>query len=159
AVDKANVTIGLREIAQHAASQRIELLREQADVIAAGEQAGKELARFRIAALQDVVVDEPEAAREEGPLACGQPVGGVFGFVAQDEFAIDQESLLNRSKGSADPRVLGGKKADQRDQQETGVELFGTVSLHKAVEVSVETTFTNFGMNFVGEVAPSPSRL
>jgi hypothetical protein len=45
--------------------QRIELFREQAHVIAAREQTGKELARFGIAALQYIIVDEPKAARQE----------------------------------------------------------------------------------------------
>jgi hypothetical protein len=41
AVDKTNVTIGLRKIAQHAAGQRIELFRQQSYVIAAREQTGE----------------------------------------------------------------------------------------------------------------------
>jgi hypothetical protein len=36
--DQTNVTIGLWEIAQHSARQRIELFREQTNVIAAAEQ-------------------------------------------------------------------------------------------------------------------------
>ena len=43
AVDKTNVTIGLRKIAQHAARQRIELFRQQSYVIAAREQTGDSL--------------------------------------------------------------------------------------------------------------------
>ena len=82
------MTIGLWKIAQHTAGQRIKLLREQADVIAAGEQTVEKVARLRVAALQYVIVDEPEAARQESSFACGQAIAGVLGFVAQNEFTL-----------------------------------------------------------------------
>jgi hypothetical protein len=81
--------------------------------------------RFRVAALQHVIVDEPKAARQENFLACGQAVADVFGFVAKNEFTVDQKSILDGPKRSADPGVLGRKKADYRDQQQTGIEPFG----------------------------------
>jgi hypothetical protein len=55
----------LRKIAQHAASQRIDLLGEQTHVIASREQALEKLASVCIAALQYVISDQPEAARQE----------------------------------------------------------------------------------------------
>ena len=151
------MTVGLRKIAQHAAGQRIELFGEQTDVIAAREQTVEQLAGFRIAALQYVVIDEPKAARQESSFTCGQAVAGVFGFVAQNEF-IRRSAVSPRSPeaflGPADR--LGRKKADQRDQQQTGIEPLGAVGLHKAVKVAVETALTDFGMDFVGDLAPSP---
>ena len=66
-----------------------------------------------------------------------QAVADVFGFVAKNEFTVDQKSILDGPKRSADPGVLGRKKADHRDQQQTGIEPFGAVSLHKAVKVAV----------------------
>jgi hypothetical protein len=81
----------------------------------------------------------------------------VFGFVAQNEFTIDQKSILDRPKVSAHPRVLGRKKADDRDQQKAGIDPLGAVGLHKAVKVAVETALAYFGMDFVGDLAPSPS--
>jgi hypothetical protein len=49
------MTIGLWEISQHAAGQRIELFSEQTNVIAARDQALKELPGVRKAPLQDVI--------------------------------------------------------------------------------------------------------
>src|SRR5262252_3257586 len=155
AIDQADVTIGLRKIAQHAAGQRIELFCEQAHVVAASEQTGEQFARLGIAALQYVIVDEPKAARQESSFACGQAVAGVFGLVAQNEFTVDQKSLLDRLKRSADPRVLGRKKADYRDQQQTGIEPLGAIGLHEAVKVAVETALADLGMDLVCDLAPS----
>jgi hypothetical protein len=80
----------------------------------------------------------------------------VFGFIAQNEFTLDQKSILDRAKGSADSRVLRGKKADHRDQQQAGIDPLGAVGLHEAVEVAVETALADFGMDFVRDLAPSP---
>src|SRR5262249_15570964 len=158
-VDQTDVTIGLRKIAQHAPGQRIKFLGEQTHVIAAQEQAGEQLARFRTAALQYVIVDEPKAARKESSFAFGKSVSGVFGCVAKNELTLDQKSILDRPKCSADPRILGRKKADHRDQQQTGIEPLGAVGLHKAVKVAVKTELTDLGLDFVGDFAPSPPRL
>jgi len=109
------VAIGLRKIPQHAAAPRIELFGEQAHVIAAREQTVEQLAGVRIAVLQYVIVDEPEAARQENAFTCGQAIAGIFGFVPQNEFAVDQQSVLDRSKRALDPRIVCGKKADERE--------------------------------------------
>jgi hypothetical protein len=154
------MTISLWEISQHAAGQRIDLFREQADVIAARKQTIEQPARLRIAALQNVIVDEPEAAGQERSFTCGQAVAGVFAFVAQNEFILDQKPILDRPKRSADPRVLGRKEAGgHRDQQQTGIEPLGAVGLHEAVEVAVETALTDLGMDFVGDLALPPDSL
>src|SRR5262249_28356761 len=115
-VDQTHVTIGLRKITQHPARQRTELFREQSHIIAAREQPREQLARICVAALQYIIVDEPKAARQESSFACGQAVAGMFGFVTQNEFTVDQKSILDGTKRSAHPRVLGRKKADYRDQ-------------------------------------------
>jgi hypothetical protein len=51
------MTIGLREIPQHAAAQRVKLFSKQAYIIAAREQPFEYRPSFRIAPLQYVVVD------------------------------------------------------------------------------------------------------
>jgi hypothetical protein len=157
AVDQTDVAIGLRKIAKHAAGQWIDLFSEQTYVIAAGEQTVEQLPRFRIAVLQYVIIHEPKAARKESSFAWGQAIAGIFGFVPQNEFTVDQQSLLDCPKRSADPRVLGKKKADERDEQQTRVHLLRSVRLHKAVEVAVETAPTDLGMNLVGDLTPPPT--
>src|SRR5262249_24991788 len=153
-VDQTDVAIGLGKIAEHAAALRIELFGEQAHIIAARKQTLEQLAGVRIAALQYVIVDEPKAARQEDTFACGQAIAGTFGLVPQNEFAIDQQFVLDRSKRALDPRIVCGKKADQWNQQQAGVEPLGAIGLHKAVELAVESSLTDLGMNFVGDCAP-----
>ena len=77
---------------------------------------------FRIAALQYVVVDEPEAACQKNSLAGRQAVTGIFGFVSQNEFAIDQQSFFDRPKRSLDSWIGCWKKADERNQEQACVE-------------------------------------
>jgi hypothetical protein len=107
-----------------------------------------------MAALQYVVVDQPETASQESSFTCRQAVRGVFGLVAPHEFTIDQKSFLDCAKSSVDPWVLRWKKTQYRNQKQTGVELLGTVGLNKAVEVPVEAPLTDLGVDFVRDVAP-----
>ena len=79
----------------------------------------------------------------------------MLGFVPQNEFILDQKSFFDSPKRSADPRVLGRKKADHGDQQQAGIESLGAVGLHKAVKVLVETALADLGMDFVGYLPPS----
>src|SRR5262249_9583587 len=86
-VDQTHVAIGLRKIAQHPTGERVDLLGQQTHVVAAREQTVEQLASFGVAALQDVIVDQPEAAREKRAFARRQAVARILAFVAQDEFA------------------------------------------------------------------------
>jgi hypothetical protein len=52
----------LREVAEHAAVHRVVLLRDQAEVVPQREQAVEQGARLALTALEEEVVDEPEAA-------------------------------------------------------------------------------------------------
>src|SRR6516225_5426643 len=106
-----------------------------------------------MATLQYIIVDEPKAARQESSFAGGQAVAPVFGFVPQNEFTIDQKSVLDRPQCAADSGVLRRKKADDRDQQEAGIEPLRTIGLHKALLLTVETALADFGMDFVGDLA------
>jgi len=109
------VAVGLRKIAQQAAGYRVELLGKQTDIIAAREQTIEQLSGFRVASLQYVVVDEPEAACEKRSLARGKAIGDILGLVAQHEFSIDQQLLLDRLQRSLNARITGREKAHQGD--------------------------------------------
>lgn len=117
------MAVRLRKISQHAAAQRIDLLRQQADVVAPCEQAFEQIARFQNAPLQDVIVDEPKAAGKEGALTRRQPISRGFGPVAEHELAVHEQSLLDCLHRSPNPRVRRRQKTDKRDQQQTGVEM------------------------------------
>jgi hypothetical protein len=55
--------------------------------------------------LQNIIVDEPEAARQKRTFALGQPIAGIVAFVSDHEFAIDQQFSLDRLKRSLDAWV------------------------------------------------------
>jgi|SRR6516164_4142594 len=154
AVDDAYVTIRLRKISQHASGLRIELLGQETDVVAAREQAFEQVAGLRIAPLQNVIGHQPKAARQKRAFALRQPVGGIVGLVAQNEFAIDQEFVFDRAKCSLDAWIGRGKEADQRNQQQTRIEALEAIGLHEAIKLRIETTLTDFGVNLVGDLTP-----
>ena len=65
------MTISLGKIAQHLASERINLLGKQAHIIAARKQSVEQAAGFRVTTLQCVIIYKPEAAREKRAFARG----------------------------------------------------------------------------------------
>src|SRR5262249_18129604 len=148
------MTVSLWEIAQHAASQRIELFGEQTHVIAAGNQTLKQFSGFRMTPLQDVIVDKPKAARHKRAFTFRQTISGIFDFIAQNKFSIDEQLVLDRPKRSLDSWIACGKKPHERDQQQTGIEPPGAVGLHEAVKRAVETALADFSVDFVGDLAP-----
>src|SRR3974377_1279143 len=128
------MTISLRQITQHTTGQWIKLFGEQPHIVAAQKQALEQLPSLLIAALQYIIVDKPKAARQESSFTCGKAVASVFDFVAKNELAPRPGAVLARPRVSADPRVLGRKKPDHREQQQVCVEPLGAVGLHKAVK-------------------------
>src|SRR5262249_49289605 len=107
-----------------------------------------------MAPLQDVIVDEPKAARQKRAFAFGQAITRIFGFIAQNKFPIDRSlSSIARSvpwtRGS-----LAGRKPTRGHHQQLGMAPFGAVGLHKAVKIAVKPALTDFGMDLVGDLAP-----
>ncbi len=103
-------------------SARVVFLAQQADVVAQRQQPVEQAARILPALLQDIGVDQPEAAGEERALPRRQAVIRCLGVVAHDE-SVDQQPLLDRLQGAAHARVIRRQEADARQQQQAGVEL------------------------------------
>src|SRR5262245_15507188 len=106
-------------------------------------------------ALQDIIVDEPETARQEGAFALGQAIASVFRLVSQHEFAVDQKLSLDCLKRSSDTRIGRRKKAYEGEEQQAGVQPLRAVDLHKAVKVGIETALTDFDVDFICNSAPA----
>jgi hypothetical protein len=149
------MAVRLGKITEHPASQRVKLFGEQADVIASCQQSIEKVAGFVITTLQDVVIDEPEAASQKSAFARWQAIGWIDGFIAKNEIAIDQESGLDSLQRSPDSWVRRRKEADEGHQQQARIEAFGAVGLHEAIETGIESPFADFGVDLVGYVAPS----
>src|SRR5207253_239157 len=125
---QAEVGEGLREVAQLAAGDRVELLREQPDVVPEVEEPLEQLARLVLLPLQRKHLDEPERAREEHTLPRRQAVDLAVRLrpVAEDEAA--QRELLPDRLDRGDEALVGRRQEpDERHQQHTRVELVRAV--------------------------------
>src|SRR6516162_4839238 len=107
-----------------------------------------------MAALQDVIVDEPKATREKGAFTRGQAIEPVFALVSQNKVVLDEELFFDGAKRSAHARFVRRKKANKRQQQQACIEPLRTVGLHEAVKLGIETTLTDIGVDIVGDLAP-----
>ena len=106
-----------------AGEARVVLLCEQSDIVAQRQQALEKLARLVDAPLQDVIVGQPEAAGQKGPLSGRQAVNDLSGVVTHDK-TVNEKALLDCLDGSDNAQVGRGQKADERQQQEARVERF-----------------------------------
>src|SRR5690242_17248837 len=72
-VDQRDVRESLWEVSDLAREARVVLLCKKSDIVAQRQQALEKLAGLVHAPLQDVVVGQPEAAGQKGPLSGGRP--------------------------------------------------------------------------------------
>lgn len=107
----------MREVAEEAARRRVVFLGEQAEIVAEREQFLEVAAGIVGAADEGEVVDEPEAAGQEGAFVAGEALDeGLFGgALAVDEWAVG-ELALDRLDGAAHARVVWWEEAGERDQ-------------------------------------------
>src|SRR5438105_4707084 len=147
----------LRKITDHAAAAKIVLLAEQADIVAQAQQAIEQASCLREPLLQDIGVDQPEAAGQEGPLAGRQTVLHLRGVVAHHK-SLPQEPLLDGGDGAADACIISREESDAGQQQQARVELLRPVGLHETSELLVEPVGANLGTNLRSNIAPSVDR-
>ena len=69
-----------------------------------------------------------------------------FRPVPQDK-AVDHEIALDRFDGASDARVARRQKADQRDHQQTGIEILASIVLYECIALMVETAATHLLMD------------
>jgi hypothetical protein len=102
---------GLGEVAELTLLYGVVLLRQQANVIAKSKQALEKLDSLCAATLQEQVVGEPEATRQEGAFTCGQAVDARISVVAAHQ-PVDSELALDSGNGTSHARVVGRQEAD-----------------------------------------------
>src|SRR3979490_269741 len=110
AVDQRDVGKRLWEVSEQALRHRVILLAEQAEVITQRKQPVEKRARIREALLQDIGIDQPEAAGEKHPFPRRKAVISVD-VVAADE-TIDHEALLDRLQRAEHTRFIRRQKTD-----------------------------------------------
>src|SRR6266702_7571304 len=85
-IHEANMTEGLREVAQQLVTRRIYLLGEQADVIRIGNRLLEGLPGLLDLPGQCLRLGKPERAEQEGPCFASQSIGGAV--------SLDQSMLI-----------------------------------------------------------------
>src|SRR5829696_8377610 len=158
-VDEGDVGERLGEVAELAAGRRVELLSQQADVVAEGEEALEDGQRLLTPAHQGQVVGQPEGAGQERPLAGRQPVHRLrpLGRVAVDE-AVDHQLALDGRHRGLDPRVAGGQEPDQRDLEQAGVQVVGPVELDEGVALGVVALPAHLVVELAADRPPAVDR-
>src|ERR1700688_3800103 len=146
AVYQRDVGKRLWEISEQALRHRVILLAEQAEVVTQRKQPVEKRARIRKPLLQDIGIDQPEAAGEKPPLPRRQAVIGVD-LVAADE-TIDQEALLDRLQRAEHTRFIRRQESDRGQEQQAGVELLRSVGLHKASKFQIEAPPAHLVVDF-----------
>ena len=111
----------MREISHLAFGLGIILFGKEPHIIAQREQPLEQGAGLVIATLQHIIVDQPETAGEERAFARWKSVRIVSCVIAQNE-TIMQELAFDSGNRSQNPRIGGGQKAHQRNQEQGGVE-------------------------------------
>src|SRR3954453_3201292 len=81
-VDQGDVREGLWKVADEAFGLQVILLRQKAKVGSQREQALEQRSRILVAALQNVIVGQPEAAGEKDPLLADKAVHGRGRIIA-----------------------------------------------------------------------------
>src|SRR3954447_15966852 len=152
-VDEREMGEGLREVAEVTAGQRVDLLAVQLERAGVREQPLAESPRPAELPDLDEGGDEPERADREAPLLARQTVVGLLGLVPEDE-AIDRQLVGDREDRGADPRVVRGKEADERDEEVRRVERRRVVVLREDTTL-VDAVGEDVGLDLVGGHLPA----
>ena len=125
-------------------------------IVPKGQEPFEEGARVVDSPEQRVCVAEPKAAREKCSFASRQTVDILARTrrVAVHEREAHQ-LLLDRRDRSTNARIIGGKEADLRDQEEAGVKLSPPIRLDEGLSLRIEAPFEHFGMNALAQLTPS----
>ena len=110
-----------------------------------------------LAALERVVVGQPEGAGQERPLARRQAVHPGLGDVARDE-PVGHQLPLDRRDGPEHPGVVRRQEADQGHHQQAGVELLRAVRLDEGPDLGVEPLAADLLVDLVADRPPAIDR-
>ena len=119
------MTESLREVPAQPAGHRVILLGQEADIIGQPSQSIEDALGLGPPPLQRQIVGEPERARQEPPLAPGQPVDlvGVFIDCVPANKAVAVELAPNGIDGTGHPVVGRREEPDQRYEQKAGIDV------------------------------------
>src|SRR5215469_3071879 len=111
----------LREISHEAFQLRVVLFGKQPDIVTDCKQLVEQLLCVVNPALQNVVIHQPETAREENSFLSWQSIDGGGRVVPLNE-AIAQETFLDRAYRAENARVVVPQKTHKWDLQQRRVQ-------------------------------------
>src|SRR6478672_4273957 len=153
--DEREVGERLREVPEQALLLRVVLLGEEADVVREADQPLEQHMRIVVPAEELVAVDEPERAGKKDAFANREPVDAVIARSISEDKAVTQEVALDRCDRAAHARVACGEEADERDQEQAGVELLRAVGLDEAAKRLVVPTLEHLRSDLVANLMPT----
>src|SRR6266481_2621623 len=116
-IDEANVAERLREVSHLALRPGVIFLRQQPHVVAKCQQTLEHRARLGDTALENQVVNKPEAASDECSLAGRQSIFRFPTVVTEDD-PVNQKPLFNCMQSSNNTSIGRRQKADNWKKQE-----------------------------------------
>src|SRR6266702_3360609 len=125
-IHKADVTEGLREVAQQLVTRRIYLLSEQTDIIRIGNRLFEGLPGLLDLPGQCLRLGKPERAEQEGPFFASQPIGCT---VAVDQSMLIGEPLSDSVDGGPHAWVSAGQEPHNRHHKIGGIQVIGAKRL------------------------------
>lgn len=155
-VDESEMGKGLGKIAGEAAKVGVVFFGEQAERRAERKKAFEEGEGFVAATEQSEAIDKPEGAREKRAFAGGETVDirVLVGVVTLDE-TVGGEFALDGVDGANDTRIVDRQKADERQHEETRIELGGAVELGEDSAGGVVALRANLQVNAIASFAPA----
>lgn len=151
-VDEADVAERLGEVAQKLPGSRIDLLREQTEVVPVREKTLEELPRAGKVAGESEVVDEPPATDHECTLVPADTVVAVD--VAIHE-TFRRELSRRPFNGGPHARVTGRQEADEWDEQVRSIERGRPERLNKCPAGRVDSVGLHAPTNLRAHALPA----
>src|SRR4029078_4450178 len=155
--EESDVRKRLRKGAGLPAQQEIIPFGKQPDVVTERQEALEQSNGVGAATQKDVIVGQPEAAREKRGFPLGQTVVSLGAVVAKHE-TVDDQALLHKLDGAANAWIARRQEADERNEQHAGVGKLRPVRLNEGVHTGVEGFRTNVGVDLVAHLAPVVDR-
>jgi tetratricopeptide (TPR) repeat protein len=150
-VDQADVAERLREVADHLAAARVDLLGQQAHVVDGRHGALERRGGLVELSGQRLRVRQPERAEQEGSLLAGQ---AVMSQVAVHQAALVGQPGGDRVDGRLHPRVVAGQEAGDRQHQAGCVKIFAAEGLGEGTGLIVPAALVDGRADLVAGGGP-----
>src|SRR5215212_3179330 len=155
-LDERQVRERLRKVAELHLGPRILFFAQKAEIVTQSEQAIEQRLRFVQPALHGEDFDQPERASQEDTFTRRQPIDMLLllASVAKQE-TVDTQLASDRLDGRDESRIVRRQEADDRHEQDAGVELVRSVRLGEGLLALTPTVPEHLIPDLVTELSPA----